>query len=130
MLLELAELMLNKYIPEGIVWLEISKYYKVELLDKPMRYYHANNEGLMIHNSKFISNLKGKILLNEQLENFIEKFFFKNIVFVSKILINKAVILLLVKKNLFSNIKKFSYITKIFYFFLLPIAFVKFLYVK
>jgi glycosyltransferase involved in cell wall biosynthesis len=122
--------MFFEFIPEGVVWLEISKYYKVELLDKPMRYYHKNNEGLMIQNSKFITNLKGKILLNEQLENFIEKYFFINILLIFKILINKAVMLLLINKSVFSNIKKFSYIIKIFYIFLIPIAFIKFLYIK
>jgi glycosyltransferase involved in cell wall biosynthesis len=122
--------MLCEFIPEGVVWLEISKYYKVELLDKPMRYYHKNNEGLMAQNSKFITNLRGKILLNKQLENFIEKYFFINILFIFKILINKAVMLLLINKSVFSNIKKFSYIIKIFYIFLIPIAFIKFLYIK
>ena len=119
-----------EFIPEGVIWLKISKYYKIQLLDKPLRYYYQNNIGLMIQNKEFKANLKGKILLNKQLESFIEHYFFTNLFFISRILINKAVMQLLKNKNIFLDINKFSYIIKIFYIILIPISYIKYFFLK
>ena len=118
-----------KFIPEGVAWLEISKYHKVELLNRPMRYYYENDKGLMSINKKFTKNLEGKILLNRKLEFFIERYFLNNIILVTNILVHKAVLALLINRNFF-QIEKFSIFIRIFYFILIPLSLIKFFIIK
>lgn len=120
----------NEFVPEGVVWLEISKKYKVELLNKPCRYYYYNNKGLIALNKKFTKNLAGKILLNQKLEEFADRYFLTNITLVSRILINKSLLSLFDNKISLFKIEKFPIYLRIFYFILVPISLIKFFLVK
>ena len=120
----------KEYIPEGVVWLEISKKFKVQLLNKSFRYYYYNHQGIVSLNKKFEKSLYGKILLNQKLEQFVEKYFFINIFLVSKILINKIVLSLYNDGISLLKIKKFPIYIRIFYLILIPLALIKFLIIK
>lgn len=117
---------LIKFIPEGVIWFEISKNHKVHLLQKPIRFYRENTlDSLMKLNKKFISQIDGKILLQKQFEYFLNDYFFFNILISTKILINKSLFSLLTKKGIFNDLKKFKIYIRIYYFILLPLSFIK-----
>lgn len=120
----------NIYVPEGVVWLEISKKFKVQLLNKPCRFYFYNHQGLVNINKKFTKSLSGKILLNQKLEEFVETYFFINFFLVLKILINKIIFSLLDDKTSLLEIKKFPIYIRIIYFILIPVSLIKLFLIK
>ena len=115
-----------KFIPEGVIWLEISKNFKVHLLQKPIRFYRENTfNSLMKLNVRFTSQIDGKILLQKQLEFFLNDYFFFNIIGSTKILINKALFSLLTKKSIFDDLQKFKIYIRVYYFILLPLSLIR-----
>lgn len=119
-----------KFLPEGIVWFEISKTYKIHLIDRAYRYYSQDTaQSLMKTTSKFNSEIYGKKLMNKKLEYFVNIYFKKNVILVSKILINKAILSILYGENIFKDLKKFKLIVIFIYIVLIPLSFFK-LYLK
>jgi glycosyltransferase involved in cell wall biosynthesis len=115
-----------KFIPEGFVWLEISKYYKIQMLDLPIRIYNINTPGSLMSATKtYYSNPKGKKLLFDKLGEFLDIYKFKRFKYSLKIIIIISLLNIINKEKLFKFKKRYSTTLKFLFIITLPISFLK-----
>ena len=120
-----------KFIPEGVVWLEISKYYKVELLDVPIRLYNVGTPGsLMNITQSYFSNSKGKKMVFDKFGEFLDIYKFKNFNYCIKVVIIISLLKIINKESLLKFNKNHSPLLKFIFIVTLPIAFLKYLVEK